>query len=105
MEETQRAEVMALHARLCQALADPKRLLLIYELNDGPRSVGDLCATLGIPQSNVSQHLSILRDRGIVTASRSGARIEYRLRGEKVVQALDLLREFMREQATAALLH
>lgn len=96
---------MALHARLCQALADPKRLLLIYELHEGPRSVGELCATLGISQSNVSQHLAILRDRGIVTASRSAGRIEYRLRGEKVVRALDLLREFMREQATAALGH
>lgn len=103
MESTQRAEVVALHARLCQALADPKRLLLIYELSDGPRTVGDLCTTLGISQSNVSQHLAILRDRGVVVATRSGSRVVYRLKGDKVVRALDLLREFMREQAADAL--
>lgn len=105
MEESGRSEVVALHARLCQALADPKRLLLIYELHEGPRSVGDLSATLRIPQSNVSQHLAILRDRGIVSAERTGGRIVYRLRGKKVVRALDLLREFMREQATATLVN
>lgn len=103
MESTQWAEVVSLHARLCQALADPKRLLLIYELKEGPRSVSELCATLGISQSNVSQHLAILRDRGVVVATRAGGRVVYRLKGDKVVQALDLLREFMREQAADAL--
>jgi DNA-binding transcriptional ArsR family regulator len=95
-------EVVALHARLCQALADPKRLLLIYALADGPRTVGDLCTDLDLPQTNVSQHLAILRDRGIVTAARSGSNVFYRLRGPQVVQALDLLREYMREVMSSA---
>ncbi|MHB1928457.1 MAG: ArsR/SmtB family transcription factor [Acidimicrobiales bacterium] len=95
-------EVVALHARLCQALADPKRLLLIYALADGPRTVGELCAELDLPQANVSQHLAILRDRGIVTASRSGSNVLYRLRGHQVVQALDLLRDYMREVMSTA---
>lgn len=95
-------EVVALHARLCQALADPKRLLLIYALADGPRTVGELCHDLSLPQTNVSQHLAILRDRGIVSASRSGSNVFYRLRGPQVVQALDLLRDYMREVLAAA---
>jgi DNA-binding transcriptional ArsR family regulator len=95
-------ELVALHARLCQALSDPKRLLLIYALADGPRTVSELCNDLDLPQTNVSQHLAILRDRGIVTASRSGPNVLYRLRGPQVVQALDLLREFMREVIAAA---
>lgn len=102
MESTEQAEVVALHARLCGALADPKRLLLIYELSNAPRTVTELCRLLGLSQSNVSQHLAVLRDRGVVSAGRSGNNVVYRLRGHKVVQALDLLREFMREQATVA---
>ena len=102
MEATEKAKVMALHARLCAALADPKRLLLIYELSDGPRTVTELCHNLGLSQSNVSQHLGVLRDRGVVSAERSGNNVVYRLRGSQVVQALDLLREFMREQALVA---
>ncbi|MHB8246523.1 MAG: ArsR/SmtB family transcription factor [Acidimicrobiales bacterium] len=99
MNSEQRAEAVALHARLCQALADPKRLLLIYELNDGPRTVGQLCEALGLPQSNVSQHLAILRDRGVVRAERVASNVVYRLRSDKVVTALDLLQDFMRDQA------
>jgi DNA-binding transcriptional ArsR family regulator len=97
MRPEDHAEVVALHARLCQALADPKRLLLIYALADGPRTVGELCAELGLAQTNVSQHLAILRDRGVVAASRVGTSVTYRLRGTQVVEALDLLRTYMRE--------
>lgn len=99
MRPDDRSEVVALHARLCQALADPKRLLLIYALRDGPRSVGDLCAELELSQTNVSQHLAILRDRGVVSATRAGTNVIYRLRGDEVVAALDLLRQFMRSTA------
>ncbi len=102
MEATEQAEVVALHARLCGALADPKRLLLIYELSSGPRTVTELCRSLGLAQSNVSQHLAVLRDRGVVSAERAGNNVLYRLRGRQVVEALDLLRQFMREQALVA---
>lgn len=99
VDGAERDDLMLLHARLCRALADPKRLMLITVLRDGPRTVGELCAELDLPQANVSQHLAILRERGVVRAERSGSRVIYELRGEKVVQALDLLRAFMREEA------
>jgi ArsR family transcriptional regulator len=60
--------------------------------------VGELSDALQISQSNCSQHLAILRDRGMVTAERSGTSVSYELRSEKVVQAVDLLREFMAEE-------
>ena len=83
--------------RICKAIADPKRLLIINELRDGPRSVGDVAAALGLPQPNVSQHLAVLRDRGIVSTRRSGTSIFYDLTSTKVIDAVDLLREFMAE--------
>ena len=95
------AELHELHARVCKAIADPKRLLIINELRDTELSVGDLCEALSLSQSNVSQHLAILRDRGVVGTRRSGTTIYYRLRSQKVVQAVDLLREFMTESLAA----
>ena len=89
------AELHELHARVCKAIADPKRLLIINELRDREMSVGDLCDALDISQSNASQHLAILRERGVVSTRRVGTSVYYTLRGKKVLQAVDLLREFL----------
>jgi DNA-binding transcriptional ArsR family regulator len=88
-------QLQDLHARICKAIADPKRLMIINELRDQELSVSDLCEALGISQSNASQHLAILRERGIVSSHRVGTNVYYSLRGHKVLQAVDLLREFM----------
>lgn len=101
MSRAEAVEFYELHARVCKAIADVKRLLIINELRDGPRSVGELADALGIPQANASQHLAILRDRGIVTARRAGSTIHYSLTSSKVVQAIDLLYEFMTERQDA----
>lgn len=90
-------EVNALHAEVCAALADPKRILLIYELSEGPKNVTDLSRTLEMPQPLVSRHLKVLRERGMVGATRIGASVEYRLADERLVQALDLLRGVLRD--------
>ena len=88
-------EINLLHAQICQALADPKRILLLYALADGPRRVNDLVESLGMPQPTVSHHLKILRERGIVTARREGSAVYYSLADERVIQALDLLRDVL----------
>lgn len=90
-------EMYALHARLCKAIADPKRLLILDALRHGERSVGDIADELGLTQPNTSQHLAILRDRNVVTTSRSGNTIYYSLNSRKVIDAIDLLRAFMAE--------
>lgn len=92
------AGISELHARVCKALADPSRLLIINELRDGPRPVGDIAEALGISQPNVSRHLALLRDRGFVTAERFGSSVHYELASPKILRAVDLLREFMAEQ-------
>lgn len=97
MDKQVAAELHELHARVCKAIADPKRLLLINELRERELSVGDLCEALGLSQSNASQHLAILRDRGVVTSRRQGTSVIYTLRGTKVIEAVDLLREFLAE--------
>jgi ArsR family transcriptional regulator len=98
VREDVRHEIFELHANLCKGLADPKRLLIIEALRDKPRTVSEISAALELPQSNVSQHLGILRQREIVRARRLGSNVFYSLTNPKVLQALDLLREVMAEQ-------
>jgi ArsR family transcriptional regulator len=91
-------ELLFLHARVCKGIADPKRLLIINALRDGERSVMDLCDELHLPQANVSQHLAVLRDRGLVDTRRDAQRVFYSLTSPKIIEAIDLLREVMAEQ-------
>lgn len=69
----------------------------LTQVDDRELSVGDLCEALNLPQSNVSQHLAVLRDRGVVPSRRVGTSVLYSLRGTKVLQAVVLLREFLAE--------
>ena len=93
-----RSELLLLHASVCKGLADAKRLLIINALRDGELTVSDLCTALDLRQANVSQHLAILREKGLVQARRDGQFSYYSLTSEKIIQAVDLLREVMSEQ-------
>ena len=95
MEQTLVEEVNLLHAQMCQGLADPTRILILYLLADEPRYVTELAEALDVRQPTVSHHLKVLRDRGLVTATREGNAMRYELRDRRVVEALDLLREVM----------
>ena len=90
-------EVTQLHADICSALADPRRILLLYALSEKPHTVNDLANSLGISQPSTSRHLKILRERGLVKASRDGASVEYSLEDIRLIQALDLLRNVLRD--------
>lgn len=91
------SEFNDLHAQICKGLADPKRLLILNALRDGERSVTDICEELDLPQANVSQHLAVLRDRGLAATRRDGQRVFYSVSSSKIIQAMDLLREVMQE--------
>ncbi len=90
-----RLELEELVASMCKALNDPKRLLVMYALHDSPRSVRELSNLLEAPQSNTSQHLAVLRDRGLLDSERRGNTIVYSLRHPRVLDALDILRGVM----------
>jgi ArsR family transcriptional regulator len=106
MTRVPEAEIVQLHAEICAGLADPKRILILYELVPGPRNVTELAAALRAPQPQVSRHLKVLRDRGMVTAERHGSSVSYSLADARITQALDLLREVLasklRNQAALA---
>ncbi len=98
-------EITALHAGICSALADPRRILILYALNDKPSNVSDIAEALGISQPTASRHLNLLRERGLVTAKREGQSVVNTLADNRIIQALDLLRQVLASnlQSQAAL--
>jgi ArsR family transcriptional regulator len=95
MANNLREEINQLHANVCDGLADPIRILLLYTLSDAPCNVNDLSERVNLPQPTVSRHLKILRERGMVVAQRDGQFVYYRLADRRVIEALDLLRAMM----------
>ena len=91
------AEINDLHANICAGLADPKRIIILYSLAERPQTVNDLAAAVGMPQSTTSRHLRVLRERGMVHATRQAQSVEYRLGDARLIQALDLLRGVLRD--------
>ena len=86
-------------ARICQVLADPKRLRLIDALRGQvERSVGELAEVIGATYPNVSQHLNVMRDAGLVVSRRDGNTIYYRLAYQQITQACDIVSDVLRAQ-------
>lgn len=93
-----REELEQLVAGMCKGLNDAKRLAILYALREGPHNVTELCRVIDAPQSNTSQHLAILRDRGLVEAERQGNNVIYSLRHPEVIDAIDILRQVMADE-------
>jgi ArsR family transcriptional regulator, virulence genes transcriptional regulator len=90
-------QLYKLHAGICHTLANPKRLEIIDKLRGQELSVTELAKALGISQANLSQHLSLMRQRGIVTTRREGLNIFYKLSNPKIIKACDLMRQVLLE--------
>lgn len=88
-------ELTILHAGICQALSDPKRISILYALDERPRHVNDLVADLGLPQPTVSRHLRVLRQQSLVLTEREGTWATYRLADRRIIQVLDTMRQVM----------
>ncbi len=94
----QNKTLFELQSEVCKTLASPKRLEIINGLKDGEKTVGELVEILGVPKANVSQHLAVMRLKGILKSRREGVSIYYRIANPKVVQACSLMREVLTEQ-------
>lgn len=90
-------EFYCLHSDLCKTLASEKRQMILGSLRDGEQTVSDIQERTEIPQATLSQHLSLLRSRGVVRARRDGNRVFYSIVNPKIIQAFDLITEVMLE--------
>jgi ArsR family transcriptional regulator len=76
---------------VCKAVANSTRLQILDHLRKGEKCVCELLPLLGMEQSNVSQHLNILKNAGIVTSRKNGQHVLYTVRNEKIFDVMDAL--------------
>jgi DNA-binding transcriptional ArsR family regulator len=88
-----------LQAKLFRGFADPSRLSILQALCSGEQHVGDLVKNTGLTQPNVSNHLSCLRDCGLVTVRQQGRFAYYSLSDDRVAGLLLLADELLADVA------
>ena len=91
MDNREKASIYRLHAEFCKILSDANRLLIINELAKSEQPVNELMRRLELKQSNVSKHLGLMREHGLVNVRRDGATIYYSLADSRIFTALNLL--------------
>ena len=87
-----------LHAELCKVFSNPIRLEILNLLRDKKMSVTELINTSKLSQANISQHLSIMKSKGIVVSKRDGKMIYYKLSNPKIIKAFDIIKEVLIER-------
>ena len=80
-------------AKLLRALGNERRLMILCQLTDGERSVGELLPLVGLSQSALSQHLAVLREEGVVATRRDGLTIWYRILDPAAIKVVATLAE------------
>ncbi len=86
------------HAEMCKVFSHPKRLELINLLRDKEMSAGKLGERLGLTPANLSQHLTMMRERHILVSRKEGNAVYYRIANPRLLEAFDMLREILFEQ-------
>ncbi|MBS3142197.1 winged helix-turn-helix transcriptional regulator [Candidatus Woesearchaeota archaeon] len=91
-------ELYKLHAEMCKVFSNPIRLEILNLLRDTKLSVTALISETTLTQANISQHLSIMKSKGIVTSERKGKNVYYTLVNAKIIEAFDIMREVLSER-------
>ena len=91
-------ELYEIHAEMCKVFSNPTRLEILNLLRDKELSVTELIEITKLSQANISQHLSIMRAKGIVISNRKGKNIYYKLANPKIIKAFDIIREVLSER-------
>jgi ArsR family transcriptional regulator len=84
-----------IHSDVCKTLANPKRQEILDNLREKEMTVNEIVEKTGISQANLSQHLAILRTKGIVTSRRDGINVFYSITNAKIIQAFDLISQML----------
>jgi len=75
-------------AEILKVVAHPTRLRIVAVLEEGEKTVGQIVALTGARQAVISQHLNLMRDKGVLARRRQGARVFYRIENENVISVL-----------------
>ena len=91
-------QIYIYHAEMCKVFSHPKRLELINLLRDKEMSAGELRGKLGLAPANLSQQLTMMRERHILVSRKEGNVVYYRITNPRLLKAFDLLQEILFEQ-------
>lgn len=91
-------------AETFRALAHPTRIAMLDEMRGGELTVTDFVARLKLEQSNLSQHLAVMRSRQIVVGRKSGSQVFYSVRDPLIFEVLDIMRRYFQNQVDVLLL-
>ncbi len=91
-------ELYKIHAEICKVFSNPTRLEILSLLGNGEMSVTELMNQTKLSQANISQHLSIMKSKGIVISERNGKNILYKLSSPKITKAFSIIREVIKER-------
>ncbi len=80
-------------ATAMKAIAHPLRLKILCVLADGELSVQDIVEQVGTSQSNISQHLAILRDKSVLYTRKDANRVYYRIDDPRVIKLVGMMRD------------
>jgi len=90
--------IFKLQADICKIFANDKRLEIINLLKEKEMSNSELMQKTGLPKVNISQHMNVLKTKGVVLARREGIQLYYRIANPKIIQACNLMREVLMDQ-------
>ena len=86
-------EHIELAAHALKAIAHPLRLKILCVIGDREACVQEIVEAVGTSQSNISQHLAILRDKGVMVTRKDANRVYYRIGNERILQLIGMMRE------------
>lgn len=92
-------ENTALTANALKAMAHPLRWKILCSLGERELSVGEIVERTGTSQSNISQHLAILRDKGILASRKDANRVYYRVSDGRTLRLIGMMREVFCQHA------
>ena len=91
-------ELYEIHAEMCKVFSNSTRLEILNLLRNKELSVTELIKKTKLSQANISQHLSIMKSKGIVVSNRNGKNIYYKLTNPKIIKAFDIIRDILAEK-------
>jgi ArsR family transcriptional regulator len=91
-------ELYELQADVCKIFSNSKRLEIINHLKEKELPAGDLLEKTGLSKANLSQHMSVLKAKGVILSRREGVTVYYRISNAKIIEACTLMREVLLEQ-------
>ena len=91
-------DLYKLHAEFCKFMSNPKRIEILFLLGEKEMCVDEIATVMEVKVPNISQHLAVMREKGVVEVRRDGTKMFYKLANPKTLQACIIMREAMVEQ-------